>query len=106
MMDELKKIFLAGIGSVAYTYEKASVVIDEMVEKGKLTMDEGKELTKELKRNLKDTGENFSEKVMPLSKNDIKALLVEMNLATKEDVEELKQRITVLEEKLSSNEAQ
>lgn len=106
MMDELKKIFLAGIGSVAYTYEKASVVIDEMVEKGKLTMDEGKELTQELKRNLKDTGEKFSEKVMPLSKNDIKALLVEMNLATKEDVEELKQRITILEEKLASNEAQ
>ena len=47
MNDQLKKIFLAGIGSVAFTYEKASKLVDEMVEKGKLTVDEGKELSED-----------------------------------------------------------
>lgn len=97
MMNELKKIILAGIGSAAYTYDKAAKVIEELVKKGKLTIDEGKELSEELKK-------NFSEKaqgIKPLTKDDMSSLLKEMNFATKDDLENIKARLAVLEEKIN-----
>ena len=42
MMDEIKKVLLFGVGAVASTYEKATEVVDDLVKKGKITIDEGK----------------------------------------------------------------
>ena len=49
-MDELKKVLLAGIGLTAMTYDKAEKFVKELMDKGRLTLDEGKELQSELKR--------------------------------------------------------
>ena len=49
-MDELKKIFLAGVGMTSTSIEKAEKLINEMVEKGRVTVQEGKELQTELTR--------------------------------------------------------
>ncbi|WP_373482373.1 hypothetical protein [Acetobacterium sp.] len=40
--EDLKKIFLFGVGAVAVTAEKSKVLIDELVEKGDLTVQQGK----------------------------------------------------------------
>ena len=53
-MDEIKKVLLFGVGAVASTYEKSVEVIDELVKKGKITVEEGKELGEELKRTFND----------------------------------------------------
>ena len=98
MMNELKKLILAGLGSAAYTYEKASKLIDEMVQKGKLTMDEGKELSEELKRNVKDKVED----VKPLTKDDMISILNQMNFATKDDLQNIKQKLDMLDEKVNT----
>lgn len=50
MALDLEKILLAGIGSVAATYEKAVEVVEEMVKKGELTVKQGKALNEELKK--------------------------------------------------------
>ena len=55
LSDNLKKIFLAGIGAVAVTAEKSKDLLDEMVEKGELTVEQGKVLNEELKHNVKKT---------------------------------------------------
>lgn len=99
MLDEIKNLLLAGLGSAAYTYDKASKVIDDMVAKGKLTIDEGKELSQELKRNIKQKTEEASVKVKPLSKEDMQDILKEMNFVTKEELEDIKDRLQKLEEK-------
>lgn len=96
MVDELKNVLLAGIGSAAYTYEKASKIVDDLVEKGKLTLDEGKELSSELKRNIVEKGE----KIKPLNKQDLTDIFKELNFATKDDLTLLEDRIAKLEEKL------
>lgn len=96
--EELRNIFLAGIGSAAYTYEKASKAIENMVEKGKLTVDEGKELSQELKRTIikKDEKEENKDK-SPLTKEDLKEFFQEMNFATKDDLKDINRRIDLLE---------
>ena len=53
--EDLKKIFLFGVGAVATTAEKSKVLIDELVEKGDLTVQQGKILNEELKHNIKET---------------------------------------------------
>ena len=48
LTDGLKKILLAGIGTVAVTAEKSKDVLDELVKKGELTVEQGKVLNEEL----------------------------------------------------------
>jgi polyhydroxyalkanoate synthesis regulator phasin len=96
MVDQLKKALLAGLGSAAYTYEKASKVIDDMVAKGKLTVEDGKELSQELKRNIAEKGE----KIRPITKEDLSQILSDANFVTKDEFEDLKNRLAKLEEKL------
>ena len=55
LTDNLKKVILAGIGAVATTAEKSKDVLDDMVKKGDLTVEQGKVLNQELKHNIKET---------------------------------------------------
>ena len=48
--EGLRKVFLAGVGALATTYEKGSEIVNELVEKGELTVEQGKALNTELKR--------------------------------------------------------
>ena len=66
LTDGLKKILLAGIGTVAVTAEKSKEVLDEMVKRGELTVEQGKVLNQELKHNIKDTvKKNVNVSVIP-----------------------------------------
>ena len=53
--DGIKKFVLMGIGAAAMTVEKSQQMVDELVKKGELTVEQGKELNQELKRNVKKT---------------------------------------------------
>ena len=52
--EELKKMILAGVGATAVTMEKAEEIVNYCVEKGELTVEQGKVMNEELKRNVKD----------------------------------------------------
>lgn len=88
MEKNLKKLFLAAVGGTALTYEKSNEILDQMIEKGKLSVSEGKELTEDLKRTFK---RETADVVSP-----------EQNLALAEDVsslrEEVKQLTTLVNE--------
>lgn len=51
----LKDIFLAGIGAMAITGEKASEMVDKLIARGELTVDQGKEINQELQHKAEDT---------------------------------------------------
>ena len=55
----LKKVLLAGIGAVAVTGEKSKELLDEMVKKGELTVEQGKALNEELKHEMEKKQEEF-----------------------------------------------
>ena len=54
LSDGIRKLVLAGIGAIATTKEKSEVILDELVKKGELTVEQGKVLNEELKHNIKD----------------------------------------------------
>ena len=43
----LKKLLLAGVGTVAVTAEKSKEILDELVKKGELTVEQGKVLNQD-----------------------------------------------------------
>lgn len=88
--DNIKKVILAGIGAVAVTAEKSKELLDEMVEKGELTVEQGKVLNEELKHNIKKTVKEKMDTVRPDTKQDITELLDSM---TPEQLAELKEKI-------------
>ena len=47
--DGFKDIFLAGVGAMAITGEKAKDLVDTLISKGELTVDQGKQINTELK---------------------------------------------------------
>lgn len=98
MEMSLKNLILAGIGTVAYTYEKGAEMVDELVTKGELTINQGKQINEELKRKL---GEKKAEATggKGITAEDLRDILADMNLATKEDLKELKERVARLENK-------
>lgn len=49
--DGLHKVFLAGIGALATGVEKGQEIVDGLVRKGELTVEQGKIFNTELKRN-------------------------------------------------------
>lgn len=99
----LKKVLLAGIGAVAVTGEKSKELLDEMVKKGELTVEQGKTLNEELKHNIKSTvREKVNVKVKTSSPEELDELLDKM---TPEQMALLKQRIDEMEKKQEEFEA-
>ena len=58
--DGLKKLVLLGIGAAAVTAERSQKVVDELVKKGEITVEQGKELNQELQRNVKKSFDEIS----------------------------------------------
>ena len=93
--DGIKKLLLAGIGAVAVTTEKSKEVLDEMVKKGELTVEQGKALNEELKHNIKETmKDKVNVSVKTSTPEELDALL---NSMSPEQLEALKARIYAME---------
>lgn len=93
--ENLKKILLAGVGTVAVTAEKSKEVLDELVKKGELTVEQGKVLNQELKYNIKKTvKENVKVSVKPSTPDELNELLENMS---PEQVAQLKAQIEEME---------
>lgn len=95
--EDLKKIMLAGIGAVAVTSEKSMELIDDLVKKGQVTVEQGKELNEELKRNIKakvqdavnvtvvtKEDENILDKLDTLSEEELQAVKAKLDAIEKQ----------------------
>ena len=100
--DGVKKVLLAGIGTVAVTAEKSKEVLDKMAERGEAAVEQGKVLNQELRHNIKKTvKENVNVSVKTSSPEELDELLDKM---TPEQIEQLKERIYEREATVSEEE--
>ena len=76
-------MLLAGVGAVAMSAEKANEIVGTLVEKGEITVEQGKELNQELKRTFDEKKESNKEK-------DIEGFV---NGLSEEEVEKLKKAL-------------
>ena len=102
--ENIKKILLAGIGAVATTTEKSKELLDEMVKKGELTVEQGKVLNEELKHNIKKTmKEKVNISVKDVGYGRMDELLEKM---TPEQITRLKERLSQLDQQEEEPEAE
>lgn len=93
--ENVKKLLLAGVGAVAVTAEKSKEILDDLVEKGELTVEQGKVLNEELKHNIKQTvrdSKNVSGKAS--SPEELDEMLEKM---TPEQIKELKAKLEAVD---------
>ncbi|MEJ5224583.1 MAG: hypothetical protein WHV44_09015 [Anaerolineales bacterium] len=85
MSNLFEKGLLAGIGLLSMTREKAQAVIDELSQEGKLQTNEVKDWVEKLT----DRGEEERQALRKLIRDEMKKVLDEMGLVTKEDLKEM-----------------
>lgn len=85
MKTLLEKSFLAGIGLLSMTREKAQKIIEDLSHEGELQKGEVKQWVDQLS----DRGEEERQALRKLIRDEMKKVLDDMGLATKEDIQKL-----------------
>ena len=96
MSDYLKKGFLLGLGAAISGKEKLDQKLKELVDKNELTQEQAKTVMK----NFIEKGEMKKDEWNTKQFEKSKKMADEYGIATKEDINELRARITELEDKL------
>ena len=91
LSEELKTLFLAGVGAAAVTAEKTKALVGELVEKGRLTVEQGRVLNEELHHR----SGPVSRAVPPESEAD--QLLRSLDRMSPEDLAALKAKLAAMD---------
>lgn len=100
MSDFLKKGFLLGLGAAVSSKERLDKKLRDLVDKNELTRDQAKSVM----QNFLDKGESTKDEWSTKQYEQTQAMARDLGIATKEDVNELRARITELESKLKVEE--
>ncbi|MGN0193547.1 MAG: phasin family protein [Pseudoramibacter sp.] len=99
--DEFKKVLLAGVGAAAITAEKAEQVVDYCVQKGELTVEQGKVVNEELKHSVKEKVNATKEKFKKQTKFD--DVLKAVDDLSDEELEALKNKLNKKEDEKAAD---
>ena len=64
LSDAARKVFLTGVGAIAVGAEKTADVVNDLVEKGELTVEQGKAVNEELKHKYTEATSGASDAVL------------------------------------------
>ncbi|MFC2948958.1 phasin family protein [Virgibacillus sediminis] len=100
MSDTLRKGFLLGLGAAISGKEKLDTKLKEMVDKNELTQEQAKTMMD----SFVVKGEMKRDEWNSKQYDQTRKLAKDLGLATKEDINELRARLTQIEAKLNQNE--
>ncbi|WP_417591064.1 phasin family protein [Owenweeksia hongkongensis] len=108
MEDTFKKMLYSGIGFLSLTKSKIDEVVDDLIDRGRLSREEGEKIVNDFKKESGSSKEAVENELLQW----MEKALSKMDIARKKDleqlqkqVEELQKRVTVLESKNSGSEA-
>ncbi|HHD57420.1 MAG TPA: hypothetical protein ENK89_07080 [Desulfobulbaceae bacterium] len=93
MKDLLKNVLYAGVGAAFLTKEKIEELNGELIEKGKLTREEGKQFVDDL---IKRSEKAKDELELWINKR-VEERVDQLDLATKDEVADLKRQVEELQ---------
>jgi polyhydroxyalkanoate synthesis regulator phasin len=102
MLETLKKTIYAGIGATVISAEKLNVVLNELVEKGKISSKEAQELAGKIS----DEGRKEFEMQSDNLGKMLDEWLRKANFARQKDMEQLQERVAKLEARLAATQPQ
>jgi poly(hydroxyalkanoate) granule-associated protein len=98
MLELFEKTLLAGIGTLSLTQKKAEELIDELKERMNLSEDEGKKLIDKLI----DAAKKNQQTVENAAHNEIQKACERLGVASAEELDEVKNKITELENQIKA----
>jgi polyhydroxyalkanoate synthesis regulator phasin len=93
MSELFKKFLYASVGLVSSTTDKLRKTVDEMVEKGKMSEDEGKQIVDDFTKDTESKRKEFEDKLSNL----VEDILHKLNLPTRSAIDALTERVEELE---------
>ncbi|MDO8735519.1 MAG: hypothetical protein Q7K29_00340 [Thermoleophilia bacterium] len=97
MISELmEKVLLLGVGAASLTKDKVDELANELVKRGQMTKEEGEVFIREAAGSAKESGANIKEMASDTYQDTLRG----MGVATREHVDEIDHRLTVLEAKV------
>jgi polyhydroxyalkanoate synthesis regulator phasin len=97
MLDFIKKTMLTGIGLAMKTKDELEEWVKEIVKKGEMSENEGKNFLDDLKNKSEKAQKDFEEKI----ESKFKELLKKADIATRDEVNDLKNEIEELKKTVS-----
>ncbi|WP_027417673.1 phasin family protein [Aneurinibacillus terranovensis] len=94
-MDFIKKGLAFGLGLAVTSKEQAEKLVNEWVKKGDLSKEESKDMINQLIQR----GEEQKDELKRIMREQLKQMMDELDVATKEDIHWLEQRIQNLEKR-------
>ncbi|HHY70803.1 MAG TPA: hypothetical protein GX519_03925 [Thermoanaerobacterales bacterium] len=91
----LKQMLYAGIGLATVTKEKAEEVIAELIKKGEMSKEEGKDVLNTLMNRMQEESEKLKQKINEQVENTITS----MNLVRKSELDEVLEKLAELEKR-------
>ena len=102
MKEMLKNVLYTGLGAAFLTKEKIEELRKELIEKGKLSQDEGKQFVDELIRK----SEKAKDQLDLWINKRVEDRINQLNLATKDEIAELRRKIEELQVAINKGEGQ
>ena len=101
MVDALRKLLLAGLGTIDLTEEKAKAVFNDLVARGEMNEKDAKELVSSWTKRAAEQRGRLQEDI----EQGVQRALSTMGIARRAEVEALKAKIDELEAKLGARDA-
>ncbi|MEL7591907.1 MAG: hypothetical protein AAGU17_11515 [Anaerolineaceae bacterium] len=92
MRTLFERSVLAGIGILSMTHEKAQKIVDELIRRGEVQKDEGKDWVESLVQR----GDEERQSLRKLIHDEVKSTMDELGLVTKQDLQDLASKIETL----------
>jgi len=92
--SNLEKIILAGIGAITKTAETAGDLLEELVKKGELTVEQGKAINEELKHGIK---ESVSKTTHVVQSSAVSKFVDNMDRLTPEEIAQIRAKMDEME---------
>ncbi len=102
MKEMLKNVLYTGLGAAFLTKEKIEELRKELIEKGKLSQDEGKQFVDDLIRK----SEKAKDQLNLWINKRVEERIDQLNLATKDEIAELRRKIEELQVAINKGEGQ
>ena len=93
MKDLITNVLLAGFGAMVLTKEKGEEIMGELIQKGSVSRDEAKAIMD----SLVERGEKEKKGFLESMRVEVRKVIEEMGIPSKQEFDELKKRIQALE---------
>ena len=98
MPDLIKKTLLTGVGLALKTWDEVEDLAKELVDKGKMTEQDGTKFVKDLQKRYEETQKKLEDRV----EKTVKELLKKANVVTSDELKAVKKEVRELKKMIAS----